>query len=445
MNRPAPWFLGVLALGCLPAPTPAVAPSGAPSGEPEAVAEADAPATPSPLPERSSPPPPRVQEPRAQAEPPPLQSVVPIELGFPADAIVVGELADGWPITLFDDEKDAVRRAAATWLKRRRLDVVPVDRLLEAEAAAAQGRLLFEDDLQCRSRLSRVELRDRYFPRARYVAMEALCEDECRLIATIVDLTEPDSWVDFTSARVRAAHDPAAWTRATRALAPRSVGLIGTVFGIGMSSHPPPITFDAVGTIGPWAGSPTLEEAGVAVADSSRCAHPDPLVGLTWSLRAAVNRAGQVERCTATSASSRAEATAGQCLCDLLSSAKFASGRSGRRLRVEAHDTPRFLREIPELTPLQPGTEVWVRRLVDSRVTEVCESASTLPAGFEATLALRLAEDGALEQAEVFGPIADLVTIRWASCMVRELATVPLPCRPPGIDTLQVLARMPEP
>ena len=76
-------------------------------------------------------------------------------------------------------------------------------------------------------------------------------------------------------------------------------------------------------------------------------------------------------------------------------------------------------------------------RLHQSSALDVCLEGTPIE-GFAATVVLALAADGAIEDVEVFGDIDTPPTVALSSCLVAELGTVAMPCRPPGIEVLQV-------
>jgi hypothetical protein len=86
---------------------------------------------------------------------------------------------------------------------------------------------------------------------------------------------------------------------------------------------------------------------------------------------------------------------------------------------------------------LQPGTEPWLRRLDEAPALSRCLAADT-PPELTATVTLALAPDGGVQDVRIDGGVTTAPTIRFARCMVQELRLVPLPCRPPGVEALQL-------
>lgn len=87
---------------------------------------------------------------------------------------------------------------------------------------------------------------------------------------------------------------------------------------------------------------------------------------------------------------------------------------------------------------VQPGTQAWVRRLDESSAHEACLNGSFAPEGFDATAALKLDPDGTVQDVELYGNFLSAPSQEFATCLIRELRYVLLPCRPPGIDEFRV-------
>jgi len=371
-----------------------------------------------------------------------LQEGHPIEWPFAAKSIVVMPMTDSTPVVLFTDEKAPLRRKVASFLKRRRHPVVPPAELHRIEEAAAQGRLVLEGDRQCRSALTHHELIERYFAKAAKADVDGSCYDGCYLqiaVETPADDgdADGDSYFGFISSAVRKPHDPRAW--AAVRFRPTE-GLGGVVGGSMMSSHPPPIMFGLVSSIGPWGTAPDRELL-ESQADVARCAHPDPKPRFDWEVRLAIASSGRMARCEATSDDHRARPEDALCLCEGFASVRFDKGGSGRRLRVTATDTGAFTTSAMHWAPLQPGTEVWVDRLTRAFVLDTCLAEGSPEGSFSPTVVMSLEPDGSITNVEVFGEVQTSAQMKFSACLVRELPQVALPCAPPGIDTLQVEIR----
>lgn len=373
----------------------------------------------------------------APPAPPPPQALVPIELPFPPQAFVIRPLHEQPPVVLFPDEADAVRRRVAKALVARGHEVVPVTELERIEAAAAAGRLVLEGDQQCRAPLLPDELVARYFASRPYVELDAACFDSCQLKVDLRDPAREDFAVGYVSRTVAKPHDPKAWLAVAGRL--HESGAWGMV-GLGMTgmSHPPPVRFEFPQGIGPWGKSP-IEEASLQAAErrAAGCAHPAPELGFRYTLRASVSAAGDVSRCVATSDHTMARPLDAACLCDALGALALPPGHAGRRFRVTAVDEGGFRGPQAAFERLQPGTEPWLRRLDEAPALARCLAADTPPA-LTATVTLALAPDGGVQDVRIDGDITTPPTIRFARCMVQELRLVPLPCRPPGVDALQL-------
>lgn len=373
-----------------------------------------------------------------QAEPTPLQAVVPIELPFRSQALVLEPVEDVTPVVLFPDEAAAVRRRTAQVLAKRGVELVPLAELERIEAAAAEGRLALEGDQRCRAPLSHDELMARYFPGRPTITASADCFDDCRLRVSVDD---PPAYSDsrmWQSPPVSRPYDPKAWLSAAARLRPTMAGMVAGGLGLIGMSHSPPVRFDAVIGIGPWApNQPELAPFEALQGSVAGCAHPDPLAGFGWDLRVSVAKNGTITRCTAQSDHSMAQPAAGACICAAVETLRLPAGKAGRRMRVDATDDGGFGRSA-RLELVQPGTETWVTRLQEATALSRCIDAHPLPGMLTARVILALAPDGAVDDVRVEGDITTTATMGFASCLVKELRTVPLPCRPPGIDTLHL-------
>jgi len=400
--------------------------------EPNVAVEAPAP-VPAPAPVALEPTPELVAEPVPEPTPPPV--VVPIITPFSPGALVLSPVNDGSMVVLFPDERAEMRRRVGKVLVGQRVELVPVAESERIEAAAAEGRLVLEGDQRCRAPLTPAEVTARYFPGRPTFEARAECFEDCRLLVSVND---PPHFADsraWESPKVSRPHDPKAWFEAASRVQPtQSFGVGG--LGLFGTSHAPPVRFNPPVGIGPWEPLQPDEVPFAALEGNvAGCAHPDPLVGFSWQLRASVDRSGRVTRCTAASDHSLAQASAGECICDAVETIAFPAGAAGRRFRVEAVDDGGFGGNV-RLELVQPGTETWVTRLQEAPALARCLAASPLPGMLAAWVILRLAPDGAIEDVRVEGEITTPATIGFASCLVRELRLVPLPCRPPGVDTL---------
>lgn len=406
-------------------------------------------------PPRAEPPPPRAEPPHAapiattptvtaapSEPPPPLDVLTPIPSPFPADALVVSFPVDGPFATLFPEELTALRRRVATWLVAHGHPVIPIAELERIEAAAAAGTLVLEDDQRCRAPLSRAELDRRAFADRPHAEIQASCDyaGQCTLQVDTLD-AKGNALEGFSSTVVRRPEDPAAWLRAVDTLGELRFGSIGLgMFGTG---QPPPIQFQNPESVGPWRRAPTLETFTAIEGPAAGCAHPDPIVGMTWTLRAAVDRTGALSRCTAESDSPSGRVPDGECLCRTIAGIDFGAGKAGRRLRVAAvdHDALSF---TPSFAVVQPGTDDWIVRLHRSGVFHHCVTStqvSTPPGGLD--VALRLLPDGTIDDVRIDGALTQQDPMRLARCLVQSLPAVALPCAPPGIRTLHL--RIPGP
>lgn len=365
-----------------------------------------------------------------------MQRVAPPAIPLDPAAVVVLPLDDQMPVTLFPDEASLIRRHVADQLARRGIAVVPIDEVLRIEQAAAEGQLVFEEDQHCRAPLLPGELRQRYFDTQPHAVVQAHCMDTCTLEVYVDTSGDGETNVAFVSRAIHRPHDPRAWAKASLRPSQHLVwGGIGGLFG---SSHPPPMMFGWPQSIGPWRQPPTSELFDALEPTVAGCAHDDPMVGLGWMLRIAVAPDGRVSRCAATSVHSMATASNAECMCRGVETLDFGKGPAGRRLRVDAVDDGSHRFAEYELTPLQPGTKPWVRRLDESGLLDACVSRGALPKDATATMVLHLAPDGGVDDAEVFGQFDDVESMRVGMCLVKRLRAMDLPCRPPGIDTLQV-------
>lgn len=150
-----------------------------------------------------------------------------------------------------------------------------------------------------------------------------------------------------------------------------------------------------------------------------------------------VDARGDVSRCVATSEHTQARPADGACLCNALELLEIPAGPPGRRFRVTAVDEGGFRGAGLRLELVQPGTEPWLRRLDEAPALAHCMNAE-LPPTLDARVTLALAPDGSVTDVRVDGDITTSPAIALAQCLVKELRLVPLPCRPPGIDRLQL-------
>lgn len=406
-------------------------------------------------PPRAEPPPPRAEPPHAapiattptvtaapSEPPPPLDVLTPIPAPFPADALVVSLPVDGPFATLFPEELTALRRRVATWLVARGHPIIPIAELERIEAAAAAGILALEHDQRCVTPPSRAELDRRAFAAQPHAAIQAACDFDghCMLQVDTID-AKGNHLEGFSSARVRRPEDPAAWLSAVDTLGDLRFGAIGLgMFGTG---HPPPIQFQNPEAVGAWRRAPTLETFTAVEGIAAGCAHPDPIVGMSWTLRAAVDRTGALSRCTAESDSPSARPADGECLCRTVAGIDFGAGKPGRRMRVAAvdHDS---LTTSPSFAVVQPGTDDWIVRLHEGGVVQRCVTSTQVappPGGLD--VALTLLPDGTIDDVRIDGALTQQDHMRLARCVVQALPAVALPCAPPGIRTLH--ARVPGP
>lgn len=368
--------------------------------------------------------------------PPPLQSIVPVHTGFAPDPVITWPKSDdgsGTPVVvLFPDELTAVRRAVAAALTKRGIATVPIAELELVEDAAAAGTLVLEGDQRCASPPSRDEVLARYFGVYPRVKIDAACWGECRLTVA-VERSETDIQ-SFTSKIVRHPEDPKAWIAAGSQLGEELMGIGG--IGLSGTSHNPPIRFGEPSWVGHWPKPPTDAQFSALETRAAACAHPDPMVGLSHLVRARVDRHGRVDRCVAEGPHAIARAADEACLCEVFGELRFGAGSGKRRFRIEAIDDG-FATPIGTLTPLQPGTEVWITRVRESLAFEHCHATHPLAVDLDATVSLQLRPDGSVEQARLDGKIVDRGAMQWARCVIGELEALGLPCRPPGIDTVR--------
>lgn len=407
--------------------------SGSPGGPGERGADEREAASGDATPEPSQP----TVGPPTRPEPAPLQSVVPIATSFSPSALVMKPVHDASPVVLFADERAAMRRRAGDVLVAQGVELVPVRELERIESAAAEGRLVLEGDQRCRAALTPAEVATRYFPGRPRLTPSAECFDDCRLRVTVDDPPKYEDMRTWESPKVARVQSPKAWLdaagrlRATDAIGIGGLGLFGT-------GHAPPVQFFAPIGVGPWAEGQPEEAPFLALEGTvASCAHPDPLVGFMWQVRASVDRRGAVTRCSAEADHSLAHIAGPGCLCAAVETIQFPAGAAGRRLRVEALDDGGSGRNA-RLELVQPGTETWVTRLQEAPALSRCIDANPLPGMLAARVILSLAPDGAIEAVRIDGDITTPASMGLASCLVQELRTVPLPCRPPGIDALHL-------
>ncbi|MBX7081396.1 MAG: hypothetical protein K1X88_19500 [Nannocystaceae bacterium] len=352
-------------------------------------------------------------------------------------------LSAGTSVVLYDDEKQALRRAVAKLLARRGVTLVPLERLERIEDAAQAGRLALEGDLQCVTPPSRDEIHLRDFPSNPRVTIEAGCLDGCAL-TVVVDVTGENPQY-LTSAPVKRPERASSWIAAVATLGDQATGFGG--LGIGGTSHVPPMRFETPGTIGAWAPTTTFETLDVMFDGleemATPCAVADPLIGLWWELRLQVDASGRTSRCAATSSSPDATPAAARCLCDVMSNARFGKGSRERRLRLDAVDDGGFGSGDLAFVQRQPGTEPWIERLRGSPAAARCAQTLPPPSPLDATLSLTLTPGGRIDDVRIDGDFREIAAMQWAQCMVAGLSTLQLPCAPPGIEILRVGLRVP--
>jgi len=367
---------------------------------------------------------------------------------WPADAIVVALPTDVGPVALFTDERQRVRERVAATLATKGHRVVPVAELVAIEDAALQGRLAMQGDLVCRAPLRRAEIEHRIWSEHPIARVSAQCSDgDCRLQVEIeTQPSRPDVDAVYTSARVRSPARAKSWIAAADDLRPTTQWL-GHIGGLSLSSHPPPIRFLPPTGIGPWAGPAPSEPFDALEPTAAGCAHPDPFVHVLHEIRASIDRAGRVQRCESTSASASARADDPGCLCGRIETLRFAAGRAGRRLRVDAEDLASRGVGLSAVTftatwiEAQPDTEDWVDRLREAAVLQRCREVQT-PSDFEATVTLALHDDGTIEDVHIGGVGRAPENMSFVACVADELRAVALPCRPPSHAELVVRMRV---
>lgn len=368
-------------------------------------------------------------------EPPEPQTMVPVPPPFPARLGVL-EPPDDWsPVVLFADETVAVRRRVAEQLERRGRRLVPFEELERIEAAAAEGRLVLEDDRRCRVPLTHRDLRARYFPTNPRVLPSIFCLEDCRMYVS-ASRGEGEQWehlYEYSSGVVRDPHEPSSWSKVRLR---KTGGVVGGVVGGMMGGALPVMRFDVPESIGPWRDPPGPLHGEQTRA--ARCVHPDPRLEIVWQLRLAVEADGSIGRCEATSGHPEALSASAGCLCDVLEEVRYPKGKPGRRLRLVATDDGHQGFSGYVLDEIQAGTDAWIERVRQAAVLERCIEMAPPPRDFEATLVLGVRPDGEVHDVRVFGEIDTPLEIDFARCMVGELPTVSLPCAPPGIDELQI-------
>ncbi|MCH9683202.1 MAG: hypothetical protein K0V04_17335 [Deltaproteobacteria bacterium] len=372
---------------------------------------------------------------------PPMQQVVPLPSPFPESALVVTPLVHQSPVVLFPEESLAIRRRVAKQLRAHGWRVADVAKIEAIEAAAARKTLVLEDGQTCRAPLRPDEVHTRYFARSPRADAIATCLDGCELHVNIADPKDEDVSDTFVGGRVRAPHDPRSWAR-VRLRSPRLGVMGGVVGGVVMSSHPPPIMFQDLVPIGPWDSPPQGPPRGLPASLSS-CAHPDPSIGLDWDLRLAVASDGAVSRCTASSSHTQARPRDGACLCRHLETLRFEAGKPGRRLRTGAIDDRTLGPDHDAIVLRQPGTEPWVTRVQQAMPLSHCIRTVGATPPLDAVAALWLAPDGTVEDVQLQGDISTLPAMKFAACLTGRLRTIALPCRPPGVDVLQLGIQLP--
>jgi hypothetical protein len=418
-------ILAVVALSCrAAAPSPPVA---APT------ADATAPATPpivttEPLPEAPSPPPARTL--------PAPQVLTPTVLPWPADAIYVEAPVDDRLLALFPDERAEIRRVVARSLERRGAKVIPIAKLEHIEQAAATGVLTLDGDRRCSAPLLPSEVARRWFATSPHAAVTARCDND-DVCALEVFITGPvGASTVFTSKPVRRREDPKAWIAAARSLHESEEVLIGLSLS-GTGGPMPAVRFDEPTGIGTWAAEPDTALFTALEPSVAACAHPDPLVGMQWTIRTAIARTGKVDRCVAETDHLLARPADATCLCDAVRTIVFPRGAAGRRLRVDAFDDGEHAFTGAVFTVVQPGTDVWIERLRAAPILRRCTSTAPLKGGFGFDVEITLANGGAVTDVFVGGDVTTPERMRFAACIVDNLGAMTFPCAPPGITALR--------
>ncbi len=359
---------------------------------------------------------------------------------FSADAVVIESPADVSPVTLFADERARLRQAIAAALRKRGHVIASVEEVERIEAAAARGELVLEGGQRCRAPLSHAEVEHRYFRKHTIARATAECGPDCRLRVTLE--APQGSEVDdkyWRSALVRRAENPRAWMAA-----PAALGEVDETFGgmRGFGTGGADVTFLAPETIGRWKGQVDTRQFDAREPELATCSDPNPFAFALHFVRAAVRADGSIARCEAQL--DRLPSSDGpdiaRCICDVVDKINLGRGDAQRRLRVLVADneTPRAASMRAKLSTLQAGTEDWTRRLTDSPALDRCLANAPPSAAFSATVGLPVAADGSIEDIVVLGEIHGVDTMRFVDCLVKELALVPLPCRPPGITELRL-------
>jgi hypothetical protein len=140
-----------------------------------------------------------------------------------------------------------------------------------------------------------------------------------------------------------------------------------------------------------------------------------------------------VRRCEIESASWLARAEDQRCICDGIAGLRFATGRAGRRFRVEARDVWTVFPSGPvaaSFAPTIPGTEEWVERLRTSPTLDACLGEQMPATDIDAIVALALQADGTVVDVRIGGLYQHADTVHFVACVAQELRAVPLPCRP---------------
>jgi hypothetical protein len=363
------------------------------------------------------------------------------ETSFPADAFVVASPHDSAPVTLFADERAQLREAVAAAMRKRGRPVVPVAELERIETSAARGVLALEGGQACRAALTEAEVEHRYFRKHAIVRPSADCTEKCRLT---VDLDPPEGSREaaamLESKDVRRPEDPRAWVAAAGKLreVEEGYGML-TGWGTGGGAE---VMFLHPESIGPWKGDLGTPPFDAVEHELSACADPNPLPMAFHSVRAAVDPGGAVSRCE--TELDRPSALGGPdiaaCICGVVGKIQLPRGAAGRRFRVSVLDrgTGGVSGIGAKLSPLQTGTDDWITRLQASHAVERCLDAARPSQALSATIALPLAADGSIGDIAIVGPIRTDDTMKFADCLARELATIALPCRPPGLEELRV-------
>jgi len=418
-------------LGCRPSAAPAESPSANAPAEPLPVADA-----PTPTPVDDS----------ATSEPTTTPTLAPVamaatipETPFAADAIVIGVPFDMAPVTLFADDRKQLRHAIAATIARAGHPVVPVADLERIEAAAGKGVLELEGGRRCRAALTAAEVEHRYFRGHRIAIANATCMEGCRLDVHVDTLDGKDSGLSWRHTGVRAPEAPRSWIAAARALRVVDEGRgFGSGGGVGGG---PDMQFMFPEPIGPWKHPLERESFSPVEHALAGCKVPNAGQLSFHDVRASVDAKGSIAHCE-TELAVPPPLTAPElaaCICKVVRQVRLARGPAGRRFRIEVLQRSGTFTIGPSasLAALQTGTDDWVQRLNDSDALVRCRASAPPDASDRLTIGLPLAEDGSIGEIRIVGDIDTPGNGRLAECLVRELAGVDLPCRPPGLTELR--------